>query len=116
MKRIIVTGGSGKAGRATMKDLKEHGYDVLNVDVNAPRGRDQLNVDLTNFGETVEVLAGADAVVHLAAIPAPNISTEEVTFRTNITSTFNVFEACQILWYQTHCVGIQRNNTRTALR
>ena len=30
--RIVVTGGSGKAGRWVVRDLREHGYDVLNVD------------------------------------------------------------------------------------
>jgi nucleoside-diphosphate-sugar epimerase len=33
MKNVVVTGGSGKAGRAVVRDLMEHGYNVLNVDV-----------------------------------------------------------------------------------
>ena len=33
MTQIVVTGGSGKAGRAVVHDLVEHGYDVVNVDV-----------------------------------------------------------------------------------
>jgi NAD dependent epimerase/dehydratase family len=36
----------------------------------------------------VECLAGADAAVHLAAIPASDIHTEETTFRTSMLSTF----------------------------
>ena len=32
MARIAVTGGSGKAGRAVVRDLLEHGHQVLNVD------------------------------------------------------------------------------------
>ena len=39
------------------------------------------------------VLAGADAVVHLAAIPAANIHTPEVTFQNNVMSTYNILEA-----------------------
>jgi len=31
--RVAVTGGSGKAGRAIVRDLLEHGYDVLNIDL-----------------------------------------------------------------------------------
>ena len=30
--RIVVTGGSGKAGRWVVRDLRDHGYDALNVD------------------------------------------------------------------------------------
>ena len=95
MKRIVVTGGSGKAGRAIVRELLAHGYQVINVDQVAPAQRlcPFLKADLTNLGETFESLAGAHGVAHMAAIPAPGIQTEEVTFRTNILSTFNVFEA-----------------------
>jgi nucleoside-diphosphate-sugar epimerase len=56
-----------------------------------------LRVNLTELGQTVESLAGAGAVVHLAAIPASGIATEETTFRTNMLSTYNVFEAARLL-------------------
>jgi len=71
---------------------------VLAVDVvSAPESpAPSLLADLTEFGQTVECLAGADAVVHLAAIPAPGIHTEETTFRTNMLSTYNVFEAARL--------------------
>jgi nucleoside-diphosphate-sugar epimerase len=95
MKRVIVTGGSGKAGRAVVADLTEHGYDVLSVDIAETLSPDAptLVVDLTDLGQTIEVLSGADAVVHLAAIPAPNVMTEGETFRINMMSTYNVFSA-----------------------
>ncbi|HVO40535.1 MAG TPA: NAD(P)-dependent oxidoreductase [Spirochaetia bacterium] len=95
MKRIVVTGGSGKAGRAAVRDLLDHGYDVLNVDLAAPAERlcPFLRVDLTQYGQTLECLSGADGVAHLAAIPAPGLRTEETTFRENIAGIFNVFEA-----------------------
>jgi nucleoside-diphosphate-sugar epimerase len=97
--KVAVTGSSGKAGRAVVRDLVEHGHDVLAVDLVAPRDRlaPFLAVDVTEFGQTVECLAGADAVVHLAAIPASGIRSEETTFRVNMLSTFNVFEAAHVL-------------------
>ncbi len=99
MKKIVVTGGSGKAGRAVVRDLLDHGYDVLNVDLQPPTERLTrfLRVDLTDLGQTIEVLHGADAVVHLAAIPSGGIQTEEVTFRVNIGSTYNVFSAATLV-------------------
>jgi nucleoside-diphosphate-sugar epimerase len=99
MKRIIVTGGSGKAGRAVVRDLLAHEYVVLNVDLMRAEEplAPYLKVDLTDLGQTFEALRGADAVVHLAAIPAPGLETAEVTFRTNITSTYNVFQAATAL-------------------
>ena len=100
--RIVVTGGSGKAGRAVVRDLVEHDHDVLGVDLasSTESPAASLLTDLTEFGQVVECLAGADAVVHLAAIPASGIHTEETTFRTNMLSTFNVFEAARVLGLQ----------------
>jgi nucleoside-diphosphate-sugar epimerase len=99
--KIAVTGGSGKAGRAVVRDLAEHGHDVLNVDlVPSPDPvAPFLPADLTDYGQTLEALSGAEvlpgieAVVHLAAIPAPDKATPDVVFRTNITSTHTVFAA-----------------------
>ncbi len=97
--KVVVTGASGKAGRAVVRDLVEHDHDVLAVDlVSSPESpAPTLLADLTEFGQTAECLAGAEAVVHLAAIPAPRIHTEETTFRTNMLSTYNVFEAARLL-------------------
>ena len=94
--KIVVTGGSGKAGRAVVRDLAAHGYDVINADrvppaVDLPAPFRQ--VELSEMGQAFEMLVGADAVVHLAAIPAPNRFTPEVTFRSNMAGTYNVFNA-----------------------
>src|SRR6186997_3402 len=99
MAKIVVTGASGKAGRAVVRALLERDYDVLAVDVSpaAESAAPSLLADLTEFGQTVECLAGAESVVHLAAIPASGIHTEETTFRTNMVSTYNVFEAARLL-------------------
>jgi nucleoside-diphosphate-sugar epimerase len=97
---IVVTGGSGKAGRAVVRDLLEHGEEVLSVDlVRSPELSDeqQLVADLTEYGQAVEALRGARAVVHLAAIPAPGLRPDEYTFRVNTASTYNVFSAAPLL-------------------
>src|SRR6186713_2896379 len=94
--RIVVTGGSGKAGRWVVRNLRGAGHQVLNVDVvhdGAAHGETVL-ADLTDLGQCHEVVAGADAVVHLAAIPAPDIRPAGETFRNNALSTYNVFAAC----------------------
>jgi nucleoside-diphosphate-sugar epimerase len=106
MPRVIVTGGSGKLGRAVLRDLVDHGYDVLNMD-QAPLADPicpTVRVDLTNFGEIATVILGGlderrgsfDAVVHLAAIPAPGQFANPRTFANNVPATYNVFEACRM--------------------
>jgi nucleoside-diphosphate-sugar epimerase len=93
--RIVVTGSTGKAGRWVTHELRERDHDVLGVDLvrgPGPHGS-SLIVDLTDLGQCLEATAGADAVVHLAAIPAPEIHAEGETFRNNVLSTYNVFSA-----------------------
>src|SRR4051812_12325869 len=106
MIRVVVTGGSGKAGRACVEDLLAHGHEGMNVDMAAPSASrcPFIQADLTDFGQAMEVLSavdsrhrGVDAVVHLAAIPAPGRHTNAVTFQNNIVSTYNVFEAARRL-------------------
>jgi nucleoside-diphosphate-sugar epimerase len=95
--RIVVTGGSGKAGRWVVRDLRERGHDVLNVDVAHDGSEHGLSVvtDLTDLGQARDVIDGAEALVHLAAIPAPGIRPTGETFRNNALSTYNVFAAAE---------------------
>src|SRR3984957_18313421 len=97
--RVCVTGAAGKAGRATVRHLREHGYEVLATDVAVSDARAQgiLAADLTDYGQATEVLRGTDAVVHLANIPAPGLTTPAVTFNANISMNFNVFHAAAAL-------------------
>jgi nucleoside-diphosphate-sugar epimerase len=93
--RIVVTGGSGKGGAWVVRDLRDHGHDVLNVDTRHDGSAFGLCLlaDLTDLGQVQEALSGADAVVHFAAIPAPQLRPEGETFRNNAMSTYNVFAA-----------------------
>ena len=104
--RIAVTGGSGKAGRAIVRDLLERGHEVLNIDRvgSAESGTPDspapfMVADVTDFGQTLEALSGGEtlpgieSVVHLAAIPSPAHAPPDRVFRTNITSTHTVFAA-----------------------
>ncbi|MDC7122604.1 NAD(P)-dependent oxidoreductase [Cellulomonas fimi] len=105
MTRVVVTGGSGKLGRAVVDDLAAHGYEVVNVDVAPPPpGQPALftRVDLTDLGQVTEALTGiddryqgVDAVVHLAAIPAPGLIPSGATFANNVVATHHVFSAAR---------------------
>lgn len=92
--RVAVTGGSGKLGRAVIAELSTHDHDVRNLDL-VPGEPNFLRVDFTDYGQTHEALSGMDAVVHLAAIPAPGIAPDAVTFRNNVMSSYNVFSAAR---------------------
>lgn len=101
--QVVVTGSEGKAGRFVSEHLEKAGYSVLRVDIAAaldPSDHGLRRADLTDLGQTMEVLHGADAVVHLAAIPAPLMVTDAETFRINTLSTYNVFSAAAAMGLQ----------------
>lgn len=104
MTRVVVTGGSGKLGRAVVAELVEHGYDVVNLDATPSREPrcPFVRVDLTDYGQTAQALTaiddrytGVDAVVHLAAIPAPGLVPNSSTFANNATASYHVFAAAR---------------------
>ena len=121
--KVIVTGGSGRAGEYIIAEFASKGYDVYNVDSVPPRAGSPSNaaqwwdVDVTDFGEVVSALTGADAVVHMAAIPAPNKDAEHKLFRINMLSNWNVLEAAEIHGTPLVLAGdkrsIHRNITRS---
>jgi nucleoside-diphosphate-sugar epimerase len=113
-KRVIVTGGSGLAGKWVVEDLVAHGYEVLNVDrVPMAKGTARtLLTDLTDAGQVFNALASSvklrefdediepkqiDAVVHFAAIPRIFTTTDNEVFRINVMGTYNVLDAASKL-------------------
>ncbi|MGB3799962.1 MAG: NAD(P)-dependent oxidoreductase [Lewinella sp.] len=109
-KRILFTGGSGKAGKHVVPYLLERGHRVMNVDLEPldHPGVDNLIADVTDSGQVFDAMssyagrdeleAGAgvpqfDAVVHFAAIPRILIKPDNETFRINTMGTYNVIEA-----------------------
>lgn len=100
--RIAVTGGSGKLGRHVMTRLRADGHDVLNLDREGDRDPGLITVDLTDYGQVLDAVLGVeerhgglDALVHLAAIPAPGLHPDSATFRNNILSTYHVFQSAR---------------------
>ena len=67
--KIVITGGSGRAGQYIIPELVAHGYDVVNADVT--RGPDQgahwYKTEATDLGAVVAATKGADAIIHMAA-------------------------------------------------
>ena len=101
--KVCVTGASGKAGQAVVRDLLAHGHEVVAADVVAgppDLGAPVRLVDVTDYGQTVEALAGCEGVVHLANIPSGDISTPAHTFTVNTAMNSNVFLAAALLGLQ----------------
>ncbi|MDP9131460.1 MAG: NAD(P)-dependent oxidoreductase, partial [Candidatus Binatota bacterium] len=92
MKKVIVTGGSGKLGQFVIRDLLKHGYSVLSLDCVAPREKLCMSwqVDLRHAGDLFEALRGGYGVIHLGAYQAPNLAPDAETLSNNVSATYNV--------------------------
>ena len=88
-------------GSFVVKELLENNVDVVNIDSRTPAEHlcPWRGADLEDLGAVISLLSlnEPDAVVHLAAIPNPLILAENVTFRINVMSTYNVFYAASLL-------------------
>ena len=97
--RLIITGSKGLLGGYVFDHAARQGADVLGVDI-AGRGLDYdryLAADLADLGQVYDVLHGADAVIHLAAINDQKAFTDVRTFMANVGSTYNVLYAASRL-------------------
>jgi len=119
MPSVVVTGSSGKLGTAVVTDLVAHDWEVVAVDrVPSPNANVASSVvELTDFGQAVEALGGiderhngVDALVHLAAIPAPGLRPDAATFANNMTASYNAYTAAlragirKIVWASSETV------------
>lgn len=100
--RIAVTGSSGKLGQAVVDHLVEAGHSVTGLDAVGAPGEGFVRVDLTDAGQVLDALAGVeerhdglDAVVHLAASPAPGIRPDTVLLHDNLAMTIAVFQGAR---------------------
>jgi len=113
-KRIVFTGGTGKAGKHAVSYLLAKGYSVLNVDLKPldMPGVNTLITDITDSGQVFNALtthfgfsgfedgappSAPDAVVHFAAVPRVLIEPDNKTFEANVMGTYNVLEAAMKL-------------------
>jgi nucleoside-diphosphate-sugar epimerase len=102
-KRVAITGGSGKAGKWIVKELIDHGYEVLNLDWKLPDQPlcDTIITDLNDLGQVHSALSAYNgrsrkpfhAVIHFAAIPQAYTHANDVIFRNNVMNTYNILEA-----------------------
>lgn len=97
--RLLVTGAHGRLGRWVVEELRGD-HEIVAASLDAPPdggdaadGVRHVRADLTDPADVARVTEGAEAVVHLAAIPSPIGREPERVFANNMLSTFHVVEA-----------------------
>ncbi|MFC5527000.1 NAD-dependent epimerase/dehydratase family protein [Rhodanobacter ginsengisoli] len=104
--RILVTGGAGFIGANLIRQLRDHGKEIVVVD-NLSVGRnsylDGVDVqfhrrDIRQLDEILPCFTNVDAVIHLAAFGnvVDSVQTPIDNFRVNAQGTLNVLEAARL--------------------
>ena len=97
--RVVVTGGTGRAGQLVVRLLAESGHQVVTLDAAARPELDLpgefCRVDLTNAGQVYDALAQfrPEGICHLAANPAPGGQAQIAVFDNNVLSAHNLMQA-----------------------
>jgi nucleoside-diphosphate-sugar epimerase len=95
--RVLVTGAAGLLGRHVVRHLAAEGWSVVGLLMSA--GETPEGLDAVVEGNAADpvvarrAVAGVDAIVHLAAIPAPTLGPSEVVFGQNTLATFCILDA-----------------------
>ncbi|WP_327010235.1 NAD(P)-dependent oxidoreductase [Dactylosporangium sp. NBC_01737] len=92
--RVVVTGAAGNIGRAVVARLHAAAVDVVALALEAVTGTSKCVVGSAGDPDVVaEAFEGqVDAVIHLAAIPAPTLGTALDVFTGNTRATFVVLD------------------------
>lgn len=93
--RVLVTGAAGHIGGHVIDDLLAHGHRIVATDlvpVDDPRLDRVHTGDLRDRELVRDAMAGAEAVVHLGAIPHPNSDDDSALFATNCLTAHRVLD------------------------
>ena len=89
---IVVTGAAGRLGRRVVQLLADQNREVLATDqVHADDlPAEFVRCELGDAKAVHDILEGAEAVVHMGAIPGPSRAEPRVIFENNVAADFNV--------------------------
>ncbi len=92
--KVLVTGGRGLLGSATVAELRRRGHEVTTFQRSPSGNSQEVLGDVTDASAVQRAVAGNEAVVHLAAKVSMAGAWEEF-LATNVHGTSNVIDACR---------------------
>jgi nucleoside-diphosphate-sugar epimerase len=114
--KIAITGAMGLIGSSLAQAL-EQDHEVVRIDLKPP----SVVADVRDVRSLIAAFAGADTVIHLAAIVSLSVGWQEI-LETNIIGTQNVFEAARaagvkrvVFASSNHAVGMREREGGAAL-
>ncbi|KDR76363.1 hypothetical protein GALMADRAFT_247802 [Galerina marginata CBS 339.88] len=101
--KLAVTGCNGRVGTRVVKLALERGYTVVGIDLVPPSSAQESwrnnpkysfkQADLMDFDVVLDVLAGCEAVITLAACPTP-ADYKVQTHNSNVVISWNILRGC----------------------
>lgn len=117
--KIAVTGGNGRIGASIVEMALAQGYEVVSIDQSsAPRiNRPHysfVQANLTDFEEFMQAIRGCDALIHMAAIPAPGHHPDHEVHNNNVVASYNALRAAVEVGINRVCQASSVNATGLA--
>ena len=115
--RIAITGASGRVGQGVVPMALARGHSVLSIVHSSPAKQEEpvgltsLQLEMTDYAAVEQALLGCDAVIHLAAIPAPRGHPDHLIHNNNVVSSYNVLSAAARLGITRVCMASSVNAT-----
>lgn len=97
--KIAVTGGNGRVGQTVIQVALAQGHHVVCIDRALPDLENRLpeltysQADLTSYEAFAAALQGCEALIHLAAIPAPGRHSDHEVHNNNVVTSYNALRA-----------------------
>ena len=95
--KIALTGGSGTVGRAIIERALARGDTLVSLDRALPAepypGVDYRQLEMSDYDGLVAAFAGCEAMIHMAAIPAPFHHPDHVVHNNNVVGSYNAMRA-----------------------
>jgi UDP-glucose 4-epimerase len=93
MNKIVITGSSGRIGRALYWKLCQH-YNVVGIDI-SPSSTTSKIVDIRDYEQLLRSFEGVDTIFHVAALHAPHvgIASEKDFYHINVNATEKICRA-----------------------
>lgn len=115
--QIAITGGCGRIGQAVVALALAQGHTVVNLDRvplgerPAETGGRQVEIDLADYDAFAQAIQGCDALIHLAAIPAPFHQPDHIVHNTNVVMSYNALHAAASQGINHVCLASSINAT-----
>ncbi|KAF2773470.1 NAD(P)-binding protein [Teratosphaeria nubilosa] len=114
--KIAITGARGTVGKEVVKLCAEKGHDTIQIDRTENTAKDETpNTEhrtanaASDYDALVDAFKGADAIIHLAAIPDPVDKADHLVHSTNVNAAFNGFHAAGELGIKKICYASSVN-------